>query len=455
VTRTHPQLLAVTAVLLACAVPLLGPSVARAEPAPLTLEQAIEIALQRNFDQRRALYTAGQAEQDKTNARAAILPRLDFNASATKSRIGGGNIIGTIYQPLTGQTLTQYAPPVQIYPSYALGFQVRQLLFDGGKWWNNLAAADANLAGSRANLEEQKLNTVYNTEQRFFELVRQQRQLQVLAEAAARSRDQAGFSQRLFEGGKATQADVYQARANRDTDEINRLGQETRVELARQDLAQMIGVDPSEPLTVIEPPGLQVEPAAPGNAQELVQKALSSRPAIKAFALFVEAQRKTLAASRGDYYPVASLNGSFQRQSRDFGDVTAAPEKVSQLSGSINLTWNLFQGFATDAAVRRQEYQVALSENDLMNGRRGVASDVERAVAQLAGAGAQAGVAAQAVATSKDGLSFARARQQVGLGTQLEVRDAELKLTQSELSRVNALIDGRESEAALRRAVGG
>jgi outer membrane protein len=152
---------------------------------------------------------------------------------------------------------------------------------------------------------------------------------------------------------------------------------------------------------------------------------------------------------------VVSLNGGFQRQSRDFGDVTASPEKVSQLSGSVNLSWNLFQGFATDAAVRRQEYQVALSENDLMNGRRGVASDVERAVAQLAGARAQAGVAAQAVVTSKDGLLFARARQQVGLGTQLEVRDAELKLTQSELSRVNALIDGRESEAALRRAVGG
>jgi outer membrane protein TolC len=433
----------------------LAPAAVRAQPAPLTLDDAVRIALERNFDQRRAMYTAGQAEQDRLTARAAILPRLDFNASATKNRIGGGNVLGTIYQPLTGQTLTQYAPPVQIYPSYGFGFQVKQLLFDGGKWWNNLAAADASLAGSRANLAEQRLNTTYNTEQRFFELVRQQRQLQVLNEAAARSRDQADFAQRLYEGGKATQADVYQARANRDTDEINRLGQESRVEFARQDLAQVIGVDPAEPLTVIEPPGLQESPAAPGNPQELVRKALSSRPAIKAFELFVEAQRRSLAASRGDYYPVVSLNGTYQRQSRDFSDITASPEKVSQLSGSINLAWNLFQGFSTDAAVRRQEYQVLLSENDLNNGRRGVASDVERAVAQLSGARAQAGVAAQAVATAKDGLSFVRARQQVGLGTQLEVRDAELKLTQSELARVNALIDGRESEAALRRAVGG
>ena len=50
---------------------------------------------------------------------------------------------------------------------------------------------------------------------------------------------------------------------------------------------------------------------------------------------------------------------------------------------------------------------------------------------------------------------LAAQKQQVGVGTQLEVRDAELKLTQAQLSQVNALLDGREQESALRRAVGG
>jgi outer membrane protein TolC len=186
-----------------------------------------------------------------------------------------------------------------------------------------------------------------------------------------------------------------------------------------------------------------------------VQRALSSRPAIKAFALFVEAQRKSLAASRGDYYPAVSLVGQYQRATRAFGDLGNSPDKEGNITGGVNLTWNLFNGFATSAAVQRQESQVLLSENDLVNGRRGVASDVERAVATLAGAHQQALVAAQALATAKEGLRLARTRQQVGVGTQLEVRDAELKLTQSELARVNALLDGRESEAALKRAVGG
>jgi len=52
-------------------------------------------------------------------------------------------------------------------------------------------------------------------------------------------------------------------------------------------------------------------------------------------------------------------------------------------------------------------------------------------------------------------LRLARTRQQVGVGTQLEVRDAELKLTQAQLSVVGSLVDGREAESALRRAQGG
>jgi outer membrane protein TolC len=131
------------------------------------------------------------------------------------------------------------------------------------------------------------------------------------------------------------------------------------------------------------------------------------------------------------------------------------PTRNSTLYGSVNLSWNVFNGFATGANVRKAEIQTLLSENDLMTARRNVASDVQKAVAQLSTARAQARVAQQSELTAKEGLRLARTRQEVGVGTQLEVRDAELKLTQAQLSVVGSLVDGREAEAALRRAQGG
>jgi outer membrane protein TolC len=333
---------------------------------------------------------------------------------------------------------------------------LRQLIFDGGRWWNNLAAAGRQYEATKANVDEQRLQTTFTVEQRFYELVRGQRTLKVLVDAATRSRDQADFTQRLFEGGRATQADVYAARANRDNDEINRLGQESRVELARQDLAIAIAIDPSQPLTIAEPPNMQREPAVPPAGSAAVDQALSSRPSLKAFALTSEAQHKTAAAASGDYWPRIDLSATYGRNTQDLSTLTETPiNRDSSLSGGLNLTWNLFNGLATKAQSQRADIVATQAEVDLATGRRAVASDVERAIAQLAAARQQARIAAQSVETAGENLRLARTRQQVGVGTQLEVRDAELKLTQSELARTNALVDGHEAESALRRAVGG
>jgi outer membrane protein len=417
--------------------------------APLTLDEAVRIALQRNPDLQRQILLALSAEQDQVIQRAQILPQLTFNASRSQSRQGEGS------PRLIPNTNIVAAPPAVVQNGYSASLSLQQLIFDGGKWWNNLSAADLGLQASQAQVDEQKLQIVYLVEQRFYELVRAQRQLQVLADAAARSRDQADYTQRLFEGGRATQADVYAARANRDNDEVTRLGQERAVELARADLAVAVGVDPSEPLAVAEPQNLMADPAPPPPAHEAVERAMQSRPSLKAFALTADQNRKLASAAKGDYWPTISLALSYDRFAQTYGSFTDKLDRNAQLNGSINLKWNLFNGFATKAGVEKADIQTALAENDLQNGRRNVASDVQKAVAQLATARQQARVAQQAEQTAKEGLRLAKTRQEVGVGTQLEVRDAELKLTQAQLNVVGSLVDGREAEAALRRAQGG
>ena len=421
-------------------------------PAPppanaLTIEQAIQIALDRNYDLRRSEYQAATAEQNLVLARSIILPQLGFNGSVTKIRQGAGT------QVISG---LPFVRATDIFTQYVGNVVLRQLVFDGGNWWNNLKSASLALESSQATIEEQRLTTIYTVEQRFYELIRQQRQLKVLGDAAQRSRDQADFTQRLFDGGRATQADVYAARANRDNDEINRLGQEALVELARQDLALTVGLNPADPLAIVEPDAMQKDPAAPPPTREVVDKALAQRPSLKAFALTVESQQKAVSAAKGGYWPQISLAATYGRSTSDRSQfIDTDLGQNSQLSGGVNLTWNIFSGLSTKATVQTAEINVLLAVNDLANGRRTVASDVERAVAQLAVARQQARIAVQTLQNSSENLRLARTRQQVGVGTQLEVRDAELKLTQSELARANALVNGHEAESALRRATGG
>lgn len=421
---------------------------AAAQQRPLTLDDALRLALERSADLQKQLLVAESAEQDKALARAAILPRLDFNASASRARSNGP-------VPVSSGTTLVVNNATTANPYFTAGVSVTQLVFDGGKWWNNLSAADLGQQSAQAQVDEQRLQVRYLVEQRFYELVRAQRQLQVLSEAAARSRDQAQFTQRLFEGGRSTQADVYAARANRDNDEVNRLGQERVVELARADLSTAIGLDPGTPLSVAEPQNLLADPAPPPGTDEAVQRALSQRPSLKAFALTAEQGRKLSAAGKGDYFPAVSLFGQWNRSTTSFDSFESRPDLNNQAAVGVKLTWNLFNGLATQATARKAEIQALSSGVDLAAGRRGVAADVQKAIAQLATARTQSRVARQAEDTAKEGLRLARTRQEVGVGTQLEVRDAELKLTQAQLNVVGSILDGREAEAALRRAQGG
>ncbi|MGZ6144207.1 MAG: TolC family protein, partial [Myxococcales bacterium] len=351
-----------------------------AQAHPLTLDEAVKIGLERNPDLMRQVLLTLSAEQDKVLARSAILPSLAFNASYSDTRQGGGTtVIQNVEIPV----------PTQVFHNWQGTVSIRQLIFDGGRWWNTIDAASLGYAANVAQVDEQRLQVAYLIEQRFYELVRAQRQLTVLADAAKRSRDQAEFTQRLFEGGRQTQADVYAARANRDNDEVIRLGAERNVELARADLSAAIGLEPGEPLTVVDPPRLLDPPAQPPPPQDAIARALQNRPSLKAFGLAVESNRKLASAAKGDYWPSLAVGVGYQRSARDLNTIFSDPSLNSTLYGAVSLSWNVFNGFSTNANVRKAELQAMLSENDFLSARRGVASDVEKAVAQLAAARAQ------------------------------------------------------------------
>src|SRR3954469_19880990 len=90
------RVLVVAAMIVAAAPAAAQPGTEPPPRGPLTRESAVTIALERNADLRRQQLVARQAEADLVAARAAILPRLDFNASAGAIHVGAGEtFIGT------------------------------------------------------------------------------------------------------------------------------------------------------------------------------------------------------------------------------------------------------------------------------------------------------------------------------------------------------------------------
>src|SRR5260370_30405116 len=169
-----------------------------AQARPLTLDDAVKLAMERNPDLRKQVLLALSAEQDRVIAGSAIVRQLGFNASAAEQGVNGVQYFQGVPLPGLG---TSYGE------TYSSSLKLTQLVFDGGRWWNTLSASDLGLQASEAQVDEQRLQITYLVEQRFYELVRAPPQLLVPAAAARPSRDQAHFTQRPFEGGRSPQAD--------------------------------------------------------------------------------------------------------------------------------------------------------------------------------------------------------------------------------------------------------
>src|SRR5437588_12306077 len=81
-----------------------------AQSPPLSLDDALKLAMERNADLRKQVLLSLSAEQDQVLARAAVLPRLDFNASVGRVRQAGelflsgvpGDNQTSFYKPILG-----------------------------------------------------------------------------------------------------------------------------------------------------------------------------------------------------------------------------------------------------------------------------------------------------------------------------------------------------------------
>jgi outer membrane protein TolC len=131
------------------------------------------------------------------------------------------------------------------------------------------------------------------------------------------------------------------------------------------------------------------------------------------------------------------------------------PSRNNTLSAGITLSWDLFSGLGTVAQTNVARDNRFTAQINLTDAQRQIEGDIRRnlrAVEVDLEASKIAGDNRQAAA---DGLVLAQERFNAGLANTLEVRDAQLKLTQADLSLLQSRIDLEVAREALARTMGG
>jgi len=254
----------------------------------------------------------------------------------------------------------------------------------------------------------------------------------------AQAREQAGVGTRF----DVLQSQVQLANASQDLTNALSEQQIARRQLVnRLSLAQSANAVAADPVEIagiwnlpLEESIIQAFQNRAELQQQLVQRNISEQN-----------RRIALAGTRPRVAVSSSYNLSDTfNDDESFGDNYAV---------GANVTWNLYDGGASQASARAQSANIAIAETNFADTRNQVRFEVEQAYSNLQSNLANIQTASVGLEQAREALRLARLRFQAGVGIQTEVIDAEDSLTQAEGNRVTAILNYNRALASLNRAI--
>lgn len=433
--------------------------------APLTIEDALDMAARRNPDLTLARSDAEAAAAEARASYSGILPRLDLNGGFGHQFQGSLEQVNVVPNPTPPPDFVREAVtiPANDFGAYQLGLLLNWNIFDGFASWNAISATRARAESANRQFDETALRVAFEVTRRFYEVVKQQRALEVRRATAALSGELVQRADALFQAGRGTKADTYSARVNLANDEVAVQQQIAILTRARADLAAVLGLASEAGLEVAPPanvggPGWTPDLRPPPELPALLAEARRSRPLVSALKLATDAADTEIARARGAYWPVIGLQGSYQKQSTELTGGTGlfnSPSKQYVALAQVTLAWNLFAGGETRAAVQRAGALSRRAQGALEQGEQLTGSEVTVAREAVVTLANTVPTVQQMQDTADQSLRFSREQLEAGRGSQLEVRDAQLKVTQARLTWIEVIMDLIVARADLNRAVGG
>ena len=440
----------------------------------MTLEDATAMALAHANDMIQAREDVLMLDADYATALSAIMPRIDVSMAAgafysrnliIETRNAGANE-GDDGDPVVMPNeppAVRFGPFVDFdsnsygNPTMSLGLSANQLIFDGGRWWTVIAQADDRRAATKADLEAIKNVVKARVAQNFFGLERAQQAKRAIEAQVGVDRAQVERAEALLRVGRGAPADVATARRNLASDQIQLLAARTTVGQARRTFNLQLGRSPKKEVVLVMPPQVAsstvVERFVPELGQ-LLTFARRYRPDLERERAALAAAEKEVTIARSAYWPTFNLRAQYNRNSRRPDRIFANPLENYTATVDVAMQWNLFEGFATNAAVERAQVGFRKQKATYREQERQVFSQVEDGLQRYQNQQEATRFAQAQFDAAQEAVRLARGLYEAGRGTSLELRDAELGLTQARIAIINARLDAAIAFADLVQAVG-
>jgi outer membrane protein TolC len=202
--------------------------------------------------------------------------------------------------------------------------------------------------------------------------------------------------------------------------------------------------------------GLSVSPET--DLDELRRVALFRRSDVRQLQSTIVLEEARLQAERSEYFPKLSLFSNYNITAQQdgspvfFGD--SPNQRTTTAVAGIQVELPIFTGFSRDSRVQQRKATIRQNEYRLERLERQTASELRTLADNVSEARERAESQRRAVDQAQRGFEIASAEYNAGVGSQLQITDAEVALRQSQFNYAQAVYDYLVARAQLEAAVG-
>lgn len=445
----------------------------------LSLEQAVNRALQESEEIAKARATLAAAESQVTQATSAALPQISSTVvynRAVKTIFDNMGAMPTVddadippafdesktpkerFDLLSELMATNFVSalfaglPFGRKNTYVATLSMAQPLYVGGKVGAALKVAESYRAVALSQVEETEADLVLQVRSAYLNASLADRLVHIARESRRIAEAHYLQVKDFRQAGTASEFDLLRARVEMENRDPMVVQAEDGANLALLELKRVVNVPAEQPLRLTSEPDASLVEVDEAELQRLVLQ----RPLLSAAQEAIAMREQAVRIAKGDRLPTVALQGNMGWQG--FPDDALPPawgDWRKDWSIGLAVSVPLFDGFRTRGRIDQAQADLRVAHVEETQLREGLALQIQAALAEYRSSRAQILSRRQTVALAERALELAEVRFSTGLSTQLEVSDAALLLDQARVNEAQALFEYARALAELERLSGG
>ena len=382
-------------------------------PLTITLADALERARQNEPEFRAAQTEAAIARQDVVQARAALLPAVNYSTQY-------------LYTQGNGTDVPRYIANNAVH-EYISQANAHEVLNVGPGSVAEYRRASAAAALARAKAEIAARGLVVTVTQAYYGLIVAQRKYANAQLAATEGNSFLDKSQKLERGGEVAHSDVIKAQIQANDRDRELREAQLEMQKSRLELAVLLFPKFEQDFTVVD--DLRLASPLP-SMQELEQLASKNNPELRAALAALDVARREVTVAWAGHLPTLTMDYWYGIDANRFATKTDGVRNLGYSASAEILipiwNWGATQSKVKQAQLRRTQAETELSfaQRQLVAKMRSFYTEAETARAELEKLRQSADLAAES-------LRLTNLRYQAGEATALEVVDAQTTLVQA------------------------